>query len=122
MNASYDAVVIGGGHNGLTCAAYLAGAGRSVLVLERSSAFGGAARSERVFPGSGALLSKYAYLVSLLPPLIVDELGLDITLCRRRVSSYTPVGDTGILVDETDPVATRRASARMPRHGKSSEI
>jgi phytoene dehydrogenase-like protein len=108
MDASYDAVVIGGGHNGLTCAAYLAGAGRSVLVLERSSGFGGAATSELVFPGRGARLSKYAYLVSLLPQLIVEELGLDITLRRRQVSSYAPVGDSGILVDETDPEATRR--------------
>ena len=51
---AYDAVVIGGGHNGLACAAYLADAGRSVLVLERRAALGGAARSERVFPGYAA--------------------------------------------------------------------
>ena len=103
---AYDAVVIGGGHNGLACAAYLAAAGRSVVVLERSAALGGAARSERVFAGHDANVSKYSYLVSLLPQLIVDELGLDVTLQRREVSSYTPRGDGGVLVDAADPAAT----------------
>jgi len=107
--ASYDAVVVGGGHNGLTCAAYLARAGRSVLVLERSGALGGAVQSAQVFPGRDANLSKYSYLVSLLPSLVVDELGLGITLRRREVSSYTPVDDGGVLIDDADPAATRRS-------------
>jgi phytoene dehydrogenase-like protein len=104
--STYDAVVIGGGHNGLACAAYLAGAGRSVLVLERTLSLGGAARSERVFPGRDANLSKFSYLVSLLPALVIDELGLDVTLQRRTVSSYTPHGDGGVLVDAADPART----------------
>ncbi len=103
---AYDAVVIGGGHNGLTCAAYLAAAGRSVVVLERGAELGGAARSERIFAGFDANISKYSYLVSLLPAVVVDELGLDITLQRRDVSSYTPRGDGGVLVDAADPLAT----------------
>jgi phytoene dehydrogenase-like protein len=103
---SYDAVVIGGGHNGLACAAYLAGAGRSVIVLERGDVLGGAVRSAEVFPGRAANLSKYSYLVSLLPELVVDELGLDVVLQRREVSSYTPIGDGGVLVDSADPAAT----------------
>lgn len=103
----YDAVVVGGGHNGLTAAAYLAAAGRSVLVLERDDVVGGAARSVEVFAGYGARLSEYSYLVSLLPELIVEELGLDVTLAPRRFSSYTPVGDGGILVDGSDPARTR---------------
>lgn len=102
----HDAVVIGAGHNGLTSAAYLARAGRSVLVLEASDQVGGATRSARVFPPHDARLSAYSYLVSLLPEQIVDELGLDLRLHRRRISSYTPVGEGGILVDNADPQRT----------------
>jgi phytoene dehydrogenase-like protein len=102
----YDAVVVGGGHNGLACAAYLAEAGRSVLVLERGPTLGGAARSELVFPGHDARLSTYSYLVSLLPAQVVDELGLAVTLRRRDVSSYTPRDVGGVLVDAADPAAT----------------
>lgn len=102
----FDAVVIGAGHNGLTSAAYLAKAGRSVLVLERSGHIGGATRSTKVFPGYDANLSAYSYLVSLMPAQIIDELGLSLALHRRRISSYTPLGDEGILVDNGDPVRT----------------
>lgn len=86
----YDAVIVGGGHNGLTAAAYLAKAGHSVLVLERDDHLGGAAVSAQAFPGIPAQLSRYAYLVSLLPQRIIDDLGLDIRLARRRYASYTP--------------------------------
>ncbi|MGB5936249.1 MAG: FAD-dependent oxidoreductase, partial [Ornithinimicrobium sp.] len=102
----YDAVVIGAGHNGLTSAAYLARAGRSVMVLERADVVGGAARSARVFPAHDARLSAYSYLVSLMPQQVIDELGLDLTLHRRRISSYTPTGDSGILIDNGDPGRT----------------
>ncbi len=101
-----DAVVIGAGHNGLTAAAYLARAGRSVLILERADHIGGAARSDQVFPAYPARLSAYSYLVSLLPDQIIGELGLDLQLIRRRISSYTPVGDGGILVDNGDAART----------------
>lgn len=105
----FDAVIIGGGHNGLVAAAYLARAGRSVLVLERQDHLGGAAVSKEVFPGTGALLSRYSYLVSLLPRQIIQDLGLDLQLIRRRYSSYTPLPDTdiGLLVDNQDDRATR---------------
>ena len=107
---AYDAVVLGGGHNGLTAAAYLARAGRSCLVLERRGQLGGAACSELLFEGFDARVSSYAYLVSLLPALIVEELGLAVRLAPRGVSSYTPDprrgGRTGLLVDEADPRAT----------------
>ncbi len=110
---SYDAVIVGGGHNGLVAAAYLARAGRSCLLLERRSSLGGAAISEEVFPGVPARLSRYAYLVSLLPELIVRELGLGVRLLPRRISSYTPDpradGERGLLVDNGDPLGTRRS-------------
>ncbi|WP_240760242.1 phytoene desaturase family protein, partial [Phytoactinopolyspora endophytica] len=109
----YDAVVVGGGHNGLTAAAYLARAGRSVLVLERLEQVGGAAVSDAVFPGVEARLSRYSYLVSLLPHQVIDELGLPITLRRRRISSYTPVGDGGLLVDTGDAGATADSFAKV---------
>jgi phytoene dehydrogenase-like protein len=104
-----DVVVVGGGHNALVAAAYLARAGRSVVVLERSERLGGAAVSEAPFPGFDARLSRYSYLVSLLPRAIVEELGLRFVTRRRRVSSYTPVPgtDTGVLVDTADPARTR---------------
>ena len=109
MRGQYDVVVIGGGHNGLVAAAYLARAGQSVLVLEREDRLGGAAVSAEVFPGTGARISRYSYLVSLLPRRIIEDLGLDLRLLRRRYSSYTPLPGTttGLLVDNQDPEATR---------------
>ncbi|MEW2304615.1 NAD(P)/FAD-dependent oxidoreductase [Streptomyces sp. NPDC006655] len=99
---TYDTVIVGGGHNGLVAAAYLAKAGRSVLVLERLGHTGGAAVSTRPFAGVDAKLSRYSYLVSLLPRKIVRDLGLDFRVRGRTISSYTPVEragrPTGLLV------------------------
>lgn len=97
-----DAVVVGGGHNGLVAAGYLAKAGRRVRVLERLDHVGGAAVSAHAFAGVDARLSRYSYLVSLLPRRIVDDLGAQVRLVRRRYSSYTPDpatgGRTGLLI------------------------
>src|SRR5579859_2424239 len=87
----FDAVVVGGGHNGLVAATLLARAGWSVLVLERRDEPGGAAVSAAVFPGVEARLSRYSYLVSLFPPALARELGLGIELRRRAVAAYPPV-------------------------------
>ena len=108
MGALKRVVIVGGGHNGLTAAAYLARAGAEVTVLERLDHVGGAAISAAAFPGVDARLSRYAYLVSLLPPSIADDLGLAVSLVRRRYSSYTPVPgtDTGLLIDNGDWNAT----------------
>ncbi len=74
MSKRYDAIVIGGGHNGLVCAAYLAKAGRSVLVLERRHLLGGATVTEEIFPGFK--FSVCSYVVSLMRPRIISELDL----------------------------------------------
>ncbi|OZD46407.1 hypothetical protein CH252_21600 [Rhodococcus sp. 06-1477-1B] len=111
----YDVVIVGGGHNALVSAAYLARAGRRVVVIERSDAVGGAAVSERPWAGVDARLSRYSYLVSLLPQRIIDDLGLHIDLRRRRYSSYTPDPadpTRGILIDTQDAEATAASFAR----------
>ena len=110
MRSHYDVVVVGGGHNGLTSAAYLARAGLSVLVLERLDHVGGAAVSAQAFAGHGARLSRYSYLVSLLPDRIVADLGLDLRLVSRATASYTPVSRGGhaggLLVERPEGPAT----------------
>ncbi|KJY28309.1 phytoene desaturase family protein, partial [Streptomyces katrae] len=112
----YDAVIVGGGHNGLVAAAYLARAGRSVLVLERLGHTGGAAVSTRPFAGVDARLSRYSYLVSLLPGKIVRDLGLRFRVRRRTVSSYTPFerdGRPGGLLVGGGEDRTRESFARL---------
>src|ERR1700712_1380982 len=103
MTDRYDVVIVGGGHNGLTAAAYLAQAGKKVVVLEKLEHVGGAAVSAQSFEGVDARLSRYSYLVSLLPARIIRDLGLNIRLLRRTYSSYTPRPETstGVLVDES---------------------
>ena len=89
----YDVVIIGGGHNGLVAATYLARAGKSVRILEANPEIGGASQSVRTFPQFDANLSRYSYLIALLPDKIVSDLGLSFECISREVSSYTPYGE-----------------------------
>ena len=99
MNSKkYNVTIIGGGHNGLVAATYLAKAGKSVVILEANPEIGGATQSVQSFPGFDAHLSRYSYLVSLLPDKIISDLGLSFTCISREVSSYTPYSDRGLYV------------------------
>src|SRR6185369_2607657 len=108
MSKTYDAIVIGGGHNGLTHAAYLARAGRKVLVLERRPVLGGAAVTEEIFPGFK--YSVCSYVVSLLRPEIIRELdlprhGLEILPLD---GTFTPMPNGDYLWRMSDHARTRR--------------
>ena len=110
--ADYDAIIVGGGHNGLVCAAYLARAGRKVLVLERRERVGGAAFTEEVFPGFK--FSVFSYVVSLLRPEIIRDLelprhGLHILPLE---STLTPLPNGDYLAQWNDHDQNRRELAR----------
>ena len=107
----YDAIVIGGGHNGLTAAAYLSRAGKKVLVLERRYILGGAAVTEEIFPGFK--FSVCSYVVSLMKPNVMRELmlpkfGLELLPLE---STFTPL-DNDYLLRTADADQTYREIAR----------
>jgi phytoene dehydrogenase-like protein len=109
---TYDAIVIGAGHNGLACAALLAQAGRSVVVYERESVIGGAAVSETVWPGY--TLSTASYVCSLLDPWLVDTLDLrshGFECYRKDPYAFTPLADGRSLLLGSDPIANAREIA-----------
>jgi phytoene dehydrogenase-like protein len=114
---SYDAVIIGAGHNGLTCAALLAKAGRSVAVFERTTPIGGAAVSETdVWPGY--TLSTASYVCSLLDPWLVDTLDLrsyGLSYYRKDPYAFTPLLDGRSLLLGSDRDATAREIAAFDR-------
>ena len=98
----FDVVIVGAGHNALVAACYLGKAGLKVAILEATGAIGGASVSQKVFPDFDAHLSRYSYLVSLLPDQIVSDLGLKFQTISRAIASFTPEkksgNDIGLLV------------------------
>ena len=92
--SNFDVVIIGGGHNGLVAAAYLARAHKKVCVLERRSVLGGAATTEELWPGYR--VSTAAYVISLFLPQIIRDLRLSqygLKILPRNPSSFTPLPD-----------------------------
>ena len=118
---SWDAIIIGGGHNGLVCAAYLAGAGLKVRVLERRHLVGGAAVTEEFHPGFRNSVASYT--VSLLQPKVIADLELErhgLRVVPRRLNNFLPLGkDDYLLVGggrTAEQVArfSARDAARLP--------
>ncbi|MEP3478264.1 MAG: NAD(P)/FAD-dependent oxidoreductase [Fuerstiella sp.] len=121
FESKYDVVVVGSGHNGLVAAAYMAKAGKSVLVLEKNQTLGGATASQQVFPDYDALLSRYSYLVSLLPDKIIKDLNLQFETRRRATASFTPWKDTlgrqrGLVLSNVDDSRSRDSLFEMTGH------
>ena len=114
MSSTYDTVIIGAGHNGLVCAAYLAQAGRKVLVLERRAIVGGASVTEEIAPGY--LCSTASYVISLLLPEIERDLRLKdfgYKVLPRSPSSFTPFADGRSLLMGPDADLNRREIAKF---------
>jgi len=111
----YDAIVVGAGHNGLVCAAYLAKAGRRVLVVERRHQVGGATTTEEIYPGFK--YSCCSYVVSLLRPWIIRD--LDLPRHGYEVlpleETFTPFPDGRYLLRDSDPERTKRQIAKFSK-------
>ena len=122
LSKKYDVVIIGGGHNGLVAATYLARAGKSVRILEANPEIGGASQSVRTFPEYDANLSRYSYLIALLPDKIVNDLGLSFECISREVSSYTPYGENkGLYVSRVWDAQTESSFMEIDPSGNEAK-
>lgn len=128
MPSSHDAILIGGGHNGLVCAAYLARAGLKVLVLEQRPVVGGAAVTEEFHPGFRNSVASYT--VSLLQPKVIAELDLHahgLRIVERRCNNFLPLPDGGYLLAGQGRTAEQvakfsaRDAARLPEYERRLE-
>ncbi len=112
IQSQYDVVIIGGGHNGLVAACYLAQAQLKVLIVEKNNYIGGATASQKLFADYDARLSRYAYLVSLFPEKIRQDLDLTLNLKRRQTASFTPFirnsKNCGLLISNEDEALNKR--------------
>ena len=114
--AECDALIIGGGHNGLVCACYLAAAGRSVVVLERREIIGGAAVTEEFHPGFRNSVASYT--VSLLHPKVIKDLRLEhhgLRILDRPLANFLPLSDTDFLKVGGGLEATQAEFARFSK-------
>jgi len=123
--ARYDALIIGGGHNGLVCAAYLAAAGLKVIVLERRAIVGGAAVTEEFHPGFRNSVASYT--VSLLNPKVIRDLELarhGLRIVERRCANFLPTADGRYLITGGGRTAAEvarfsaRDAARLPEYAE----
>ena len=111
---TYDAIIIGAGHNGLVCAAYLAKAGKKVIVLERRELVGGAAVTEEVFPGYK--FSRASYVNSLFRPRIISDLRLKsfgLEFIPRQPASFSPFPDGSYLMLGSDMHENQKEIAKF---------
>jgi phytoene dehydrogenase-like protein len=125
----YDAIIVGGGHNGLVCATYLAKAGNKVCVLERRSVVGGAAVTEEFHPGFRNSVA--AYTVSLLNPKVIRDLDLPrhgLRIVERKLANFLPLDDTqylkigaGVTAAEVAKFSQRDAD-RLPAYGERLDV
>lgn len=124
MSTHYDAIIIGSGHNGLVAACYLALSGKKVIILEKNDYIGGATTSIEAFKGVDARLSRYSYLVSLLPDQIIRDLSLNFATISRTVSSYTPYfddeGDKGLLINRNFDEETKESLSLLTGNDEES--
>ncbi len=126
---SWDAIIIGGGHNGLVCAAYLAKAGKNVLVLERRGVLGGAAVTEEFHPGFRNSVASYT--VSLLQPKVIEDLQLHahgLRIVARPANNFLPLPDDRYLLSAPGRTQaevagfSERDAQRLPAYEARLEI